>query len=76
MSLDDKQLRRGYRNAWLLAALSVLFVAAFAYFTIAINTPEPEVKWDMGGKPFVPASGPEASGYFAPVKAPPVEARP
>lgn len=64
--MDETRLKRGYRNAWILVALSALFVVAFFYLTWRANTPARPEAWDMGGTPFVPASHAAAEGYPVP----------
>jgi hypothetical protein len=68
--MDDKQLKRGYRNAWFLALLGVVYVVLFYALATATSLPEPEVEWNMGGTDFVPASSAEAEGYYLPVTEP------
>jgi hypothetical protein len=61
--MDDKTLKKAYRNAWLLTGLSLLFIAGFFLLTVKSNRPAKPVTWDMNGTPFVPAAGVEAEGY-------------
>jgi len=63
MDMDDRALRRSYRNAWILTLVAAIFVVAFFVFTLRRNTPPRPETWDMGGAAFVPASSPEADGY-------------
>jgi hypothetical protein len=64
--MDDADLRRAFRNGWLLTAVSLAFVAGFAYLVFETNRPGTPTEWDMGGEPFLPASAPEAEGYYLP----------
>lgn len=72
MTIDDKELTRGHINAWILTLLGAVYVVAFIYLAWTRNAVEPPQDWDMGGKPFVPASSPYAEGYYAVPHAPPV----
>jgi hypothetical protein len=76
MTVDDKDLRRGFRNAWILTLLGALYVVAFFYLAWTRNTPPHPEAWDMGGKPFVPASSPYAEGYYVKPHAPPATGGP
>lgn len=66
--MDDKEMRTGLRNAWILGGASAVFVVAFFLFTVRMNTPAKPAGWDMGGTAFVPASDIAADGYYRPVK--------
>jgi hypothetical protein len=70
--MDDMELKRGFRNAWVLTLVAAVFLVVFLLFTVKMNTPDPAVTWKMGGTPFVPASAMSADGYHKPV--PPVAA--
>jgi uncharacterized membrane protein len=61
--MDDKMLRRGFRNAWILTGISLVFILVFFLFTVKTNTPDRPVHFDMGGTPFVPARGVHSEGY-------------
>ena len=65
--MDDSELKRGFRNAWVLTLVAAIFVAAFALFVWKMNTPAEPVTWRMGGTPFVPSSSIAADGYDKPV---------
>lgn len=65
--MEERGLKRAFLNGWVLTLVSLIFIVVFAFFVFVTNEPNPEVRWDMGGKPFVPASAAEADGYFAPV---------
>lgn len=69
-AMQEKDLRFGYRNAWLLTLLGVVYIVVFYALATATNLPAPEVQWNMGGTGFVPASSPEAEGYYLPVTEP------
>ena len=60
-------MKTGYRNAWILFAIVVVFIVSFFFFTLDQNEPGHEPQWDMGGEAFVPASSPFANGYYLPV---------
>ncbi|GAB4298276.1 MAG: hypothetical protein Kow0090_13660 [Myxococcota bacterium] len=64
--MDIKELKRGYRNGWILIAAAIGFIFVFFLFTYLVNIPERAERWDMGGKPFVPASSPYANDYHLP----------
>jgi hypothetical protein len=61
--MDEKTIRRGYRNAWILTGISLAFVLGFFLFTLKTNWPDRPVHFDMGGTPFVPARGVHSEGY-------------
>ena len=66
--MDDKELERAFRNGWVLTAISLVFVVVFCWLVFVTNMSDPEVEWDMGGEPFVPASHEMAEGYYLPVE--------
>ena len=68
--MQEKELKRGYRNAWFLALLGVVYIVLFFALATSTSLPEPEVEWNMGGADFVPASSAEAEGYYLPVTEP------
>jgi len=57
-------LRNGYRNAWILTGLGVLYIVLYLLLAMWTNRPEKPPAWDMDGTPFVPASSVEAEGYY------------
>ncbi len=61
--MDADRLRKGYRNAWIITLLSLVFIVAATALTLWLHTPEPAVTWDMGGKSFVPAASQYGEGY-------------
>jgi hypothetical protein len=61
--MDDNKIHRGYRNAWILTALSLAFIVGFAIFTVKTNRSPSPVEFDMGGTPFIPARGVHSEGY-------------
>jgi hypothetical protein len=65
---DD--LKKGYRNAWILVALAVVFIIGFFAFTLYFSLDAPREGWEMGGEDFVPARSDKAEGYFVPPVAP------
>jgi hypothetical protein len=66
--MQEKELKRGYRNAWFLALLGLVYVVIFYALATSTSPPgEDSVQWNMGGTEFVPASSPEAEGYYKPV---------
>jgi hypothetical protein len=64
--MDEKILKTGFRNAWILTVVAAIFIIGFFAFTLKMNTPPHQVKWNMGGTAFVPASAPAATGYYVP----------
>jgi hypothetical protein len=62
--MERAQLKRAYRNAWILLLIVALFTVLFFLFTVDANRDHPDVTWDMGGVPFVPASSVYANGYY------------
>jgi hypothetical protein len=62
--MEQQQLKKAYRNAWILLALVTAFVVLFFLFTVKANEEHPAVEWDMGGVEFVPASSTYANGYY------------
>jgi hypothetical protein len=64
MSQDDRALRRGYRNGWILVVLAIGYIVGALLFAWRMSHPAPPPKWDMGGTPFVPASAHQADGYY------------
>jgi hypothetical protein len=69
--MNDKEIKRGYRNAWFLTLLGVVYIVLF--YALATSTSPPgadRVEWNMGGTGFIPASTPEAEGYYLPVTDP------
>jgi hypothetical protein len=70
--MDQNQvvsLKHAYRNGWILIFFVTVFVILFFTLIFVANYPGKQTHWDMGGKPFVPASSVYATGYFAPAKA-------
>jgi hypothetical protein len=68
--MTDRELKLGYRNAWVLTLLGAIYIVLFLAFATATNLPGAEVQWNMGGTDFVPASSAEAEGYYLPVTEP------
>jgi len=68
--MQERELKRGYRNAWFLALLGVVYIVIFYALATATSLPAPAVQWNMGGTEFVPASSSEAEGYYLPVTEP------
>jgi hypothetical protein len=66
--MQERELKRGYRNAWFLALLGAVYIAIFFALATSTSLPgEDRVEWNMGGAEFVPASSAEAEGYYKPV---------
>ena len=65
--MEEKTLKRGYRNAWILTLLGAVYVVLFYLLATTTNLPGAPAEWDMRGTPFVPASSHEAEGYYQPV---------
>jgi hypothetical protein len=61
---SEKDLRKGYRNAWVLTGLGILYIVVYLLLALWTNLPEKAPGWDMDGTPFVPASAVEAEGYY------------
>lgn len=64
--MNTNVLKKGYRNAWIITLGSLIFIVAATVFVMRMHLPEPEVTWDMGGKPFVPSSSQYGEGYHEP----------
>ena len=61
--MDDKELKRGYRNGWILTLLLILLVALWTWFTMTTNAKEVKPHWVMGGRDFVPGASAYGMGY-------------
>jgi hypothetical protein len=64
MTMDDKSIKRGFRQAWILVALAFVHVVAFWAFNFWLNQDTPNADWDLDDKPIVPANSIEADGYY------------
>jgi hypothetical protein len=62
----DQALAKAYRRAWILVLVGLAYSLGFTLLALGSNLPERAPTWDMGGKPFVPASSPFANGYPLP----------
>ena len=62
--MQQKELKKAFRNAWILWALAVAFIVALSLFVRKTNQNPPPQEWDMGGKSFVPASSTYGNGYY------------
>ena len=63
--MQENDLKRGYRNAWFLALLGVVYIVICYALATSTSLPgEDNVQWNMGGAEFVPASSSEAEGYY------------
>jgi hypothetical protein len=62
--MDDKTFKKGIRNAWILTGLGILYIVTTVALAIWSNTPARPARWDMDGTKFVPASSPQAEGYY------------
>ena len=71
---SDRELRKGYRNAWILTALGIVYIVVFLLLALWTNRPEAPPAWDMDGTPFVPASAVEAEGYYHTTRGNPADA--
>ena len=70
-AMGDGELKRGYRNAWILTLLGAVYIVLFFMLATATSPPgQDQVDWNMGGRDFVPASSNEAEGYYLPVTEP------
>jgi hypothetical protein len=65
--MEERVLKRAYRNAWILTLLGAVYVVLFFLLATATNRPGTPVEWDMGGEALVPASSHYADGYYLPV---------
>ena len=68
--MEEREIERGYRNAWILTLLGAVYVVLFYLLATTTNLPGHPVEWDMGGEAFVPASSHRADGYYQPVTDP------
>lgn len=68
--MDDKELKRGYRNGWILTGILLILIVLWTWFTIATNTPEVAPVWVQGGRPFVPGESNYGMGYETPTPKP------
>lgn len=68
--MDEKELKRGYRNAWILTLLLILLVAGWTWFTMVTNADEVPPHWAQGGRDFVPGESAYGMGYQTPVAEP------
>ena len=59
-------LRRGHRNGWILVAVAIAYIVGALLLAWRVSLQAPPPQWDMGGTPFVPASAPQAEGYYTP----------
>ena len=66
MVVDEEQLARGCRRSWYLVFFAAALVVLFLVYVFALNQPGKAPGWDMGGKPFVPASSKYAVEYWTP----------
>ena len=63
---EEQALAKAYRRAWIVVLVGLAYSLAFTLLALGSNMPEKPPTWDMGGKPFVPASSPFATGYPLP----------
>ena len=66
--MDERGLKKAYRNGWLLVLAALAFVVLVVAYALKTNEPAPTPSWNMGGKPFVPASSTYGNGYWSPVE--------
>jgi hypothetical protein len=64
--MDERELRRGFRNGWILTLLLLLLVALWTAFTMWANWDEVEPRWAQGNQAFVPGESRHAMGYDVP----------
>jgi hypothetical protein len=62
----SSEMKRGYRNGWILTVLLLIFVLGFFALTFRLMSPDKPIKWDMDGRSFVPASSEYGDGYYQP----------
>ena len=65
--MNRRELKKAFQNAWILWFVVVVAVLLFFGFTLQSVPNPPPPKWEMGEKPFVPASSLYANDYYAPV---------
>jgi hypothetical protein len=54
------------QSPWILVVLGLIYIGASLSLALCTNEPEVAPAWDMGGRPFVPASAMAADGYHVP----------
>lgn len=64
--MKDQELQTAFLRGWLLVLVSMILSLAFFFLAVGTNVFETPPRWDMDGKPFVPASSPYADGYPLP----------
>lgn len=64
--VEEKELKTGYRNGWLLAIIGILYIIGFFLMSFLLNHPTPKEEWAMGNKQFVPAESHYGTGYYSP----------
>lgn len=68
--MDEKELKKGYRNAWILTLLLILLVAGWTWFSLLTNSDEVAPHWVQGGRAFVPGESAYGLGYKTPAAEP------
>lgn len=64
--MQDKELRRGIRNAWILVFALVALVIGWTAYAYTTNVDEVPAAHAPGAREFVPASSPYGVGYRTP----------
>lgn len=62
--MNESRWQRQTRFAWLLVVLGILYVLGTVALAMWTNRPARPARWDFDGTPFVPASSPQAEGYY------------
>ena len=60
--MDGRGLKKAYRNGWILVLAALVFVVLVFAYALRTNEPAQPPTWNMGGKPFVPASSTYGNG--------------
>jgi hypothetical protein len=64
--MEERELKRGFRNGWILVLLLLALIAAWTAFTIWTNRDEVPPHFVPGGRDFVPGESPYGMGYRTP----------
>ena len=64
--MTDEELKKSYRNSWILVILAAAFVVGFFAFVLFTAYGAPKSDWDMGAVKFVPSSSDYGEGYYVP----------
>ena len=64
--MEDVELKKAFRNGYLLLAAAFVFVVLFFLFVLKFSLHAPKPGWEMGGTKFVPASSDYGNRYWVP----------